>query len=100
MACLRQNKDGSLVIQVYVQPKASKNAVQGLHAGALKLSTTVPPVDGKANVAVIILLAEFFNLPRAAVTLNSGVRNRNKSFRMQGISLEQAVDLLARKGIC
>jgi len=49
MDCLRTRKDGSVVLRLYVQPRASKNELAGLHDGALKIRLTTPPVDGKAK---------------------------------------------------
>jgi uncharacterized protein (TIGR00251 family) len=94
MDCLRQEKDGSVVILIYVQPRSSKNAVQGVHDGALKIRTTAPPVEGKANTAIIALLADLFDIPKSAVSLVSGAKSRNKNFRLHGITMKEATAIL------
>lgn len=54
--------------------------------GALKIALTAPPVDGRANQACVEFLAEFFGLPKSAVTIISGERGRTKIVRLAGIS--------------
>ena len=63
-------------LSVRVHPGARKNGVTGVHAGALKISLTAPPVDGKANEAVIAFLADALHLPRARVALVAGATSR------------------------
>lgn len=95
MDCLSPDKDGSVVIRIYVQPRSSKNAVLGLHSGALKVCTTAPPVDGKANTAIILLLAKLFDISKSAVALKNGAQSRTKSFILKGVSLDGAAAILA-----
>lgn len=78
MSCYVRNNDESISLKVYVQPRASKNEIAGLHNGALKLRLTTPPVDGKANKAVLAFLAKVLGLPKSSLTLKSGHQNRNK----------------------
>ena len=72
-----------------VQPKAKRNAVLGEQAGALKVSVTAPPEDGRANEAVIALLREELHLQRSQVALISGQTNRNKVVLVRGVTPEQ-----------
>ncbi|QJW97457.1 DUF167 domain-containing protein [Frigoriglobus tundricola] len=72
-----------------VQPKAKRNAVLGEQAGALKVSVTAPPEDGRANEAVIALLREVLHLQRSQVALVSGQTNRNKVVLVRGVTPEQ-----------
>lgn len=95
MNSLCQDKEGSVILAVYIQPRASANRIVGLHGQAIKLAITAPPVDGKANAAVIAFLANFFKLPKAAVTLKSGKQSRSKRFSLSGISMNEAETLLA-----
>jgi uncharacterized protein len=73
-------------ISVRVHPAAKKNAVMGLHAGAVKIALTSPPVDGRANEALIAFIAEKTGVPRARVSLVSGATNRSKVLRITGKS--------------
>jgi len=91
MKYLAEEKDGGgVALSVYVQPRASKNRVAGEHDNALKLCITAPPVEGKANKAVISLLARLFSIPKTAVSIKSGQRGRSKRVILKQITLDQA----------
>ena len=95
MTYLREQADGSSVsLSVHVQPKASRTRIAGLHGDALKLCITSPPVDGKANAAVIQFLAKLFKIPKTAVTLASGEASRDKRIILAGVSAAQAETVL------
>ncbi len=87
-------KDGAILLKLYVQPRASRNEIAGLHNDALKLRLTTPPVDGKANKAVIAFLAKLFNLPKSSVVLKSGHQNRNKTVVVKGLNEERLLQVL------
>jgi uncharacterized protein (TIGR00251 family) len=72
-----------LLITVYVQPRASRDAIAGLHDGALKICITAPPAHGKANQYLGKFLAKLFGVARSRVTLLSGDSNRRKRFKIQ-----------------
>ncbi len=78
-----------LTFAVKVHPRARKNEITGTVGDALKLALTAPPVEGKANQAVIDFFAEFFDIPRSSVTIASGETSRNKVIRVSGISAMQ-----------
>ena len=67
-----------LVLSVRVQPKASTNAVRGVHGDALKIALTAPPVEGAANKACIAFVAKKLGLSKSAVEIVSGRTSRNK----------------------
>ena len=95
MTYLREQADGASVrLSIHVQPKASRTRLAGLHGEALKLCLTSPPVDGKANAAVIKFFAKLFKTPRAAVILTSGEASRDKRLILAGISAAQAEAVL------
>jgi uncharacterized protein (TIGR00251 family) len=71
---------------VKVHPRARKNAITGTMGDALKLALTAPPIEGKANQAVIEFFADLFQIPRSSVTIASGETSRNKVVRVSGIS--------------
>lgn len=79
-----------------VQPKAKRNAVLGEQAGALKVSVTAPPEDGRANEAVLALLREEYDLQRSQVELLSGQTNRNKVVLVRGVTPRQLAELIER----
>ena len=80
---------------VKVHPRARKNAVTGIVGDALKLALTAPPVEGRANQAVIEFFAELFAIPRSSVTIASGETSRNKIVRIAGVSKPVAEQKLA-----
>ena len=67
-----------LVIKVFVQPRASKNAIVGPYGDALKIRLTAPPVAGEANRSCVKFLAKSFGLPQAALEIISGHSSRSK----------------------
>ena len=92
--CLEADRENGILVHIYVQPRASKNAFAGIHDGAVKLRITAPPVDGKANALIIEILAKMFHVSRLAVSLASGQQSRRKRFRVAGISYDAALKIL------
>ncbi len=72
-----------------VQPRASRNGFAGVLGDAIKLAITAPPVDGKANEAVIDYLAEWFQVPKSNIVIVSGATGRNKRIAIRGMRAEQ-----------
>lgn len=81
---------GGCILSVRVHPGAKRNAITGTHADALKISLTTPPTDGRANAALIALLAERLNIPRLSIALISGATSRSKTLRLAGITTAEA----------
>jgi uncharacterized protein (TIGR00251 family) len=81
-----------------VQPKAKRSAVLGEQAGALKVSVTAPPEDGRANEAVLALLRVAFGLARSQLSLLNGQTNRNKVVLVRGLTAQQLIALVEAKG--
>ena len=78
----------AILLHVRVQPKARANAVKGWHGAALRVSVTAAPQDGKANRAVIALLAETFDVAPSSINLVRGAASRDKWFRLpQGVKI-------------
>jgi uncharacterized protein len=81
----RDVADGCTV-SVRVHPGARRNAVGGIHGGAVKISLTSPPVDGRANEALIAFVAELLGIPKGRVSLVAGMTGRTKVLRVTGKS--------------
>lgn len=77
MACFEE-KDGCIILNVRVVPRASKDGIQGIMGDALKIRIQAPPVDGKANAYLVKFLSKHWNIPRANIELLSGETGRNK----------------------
>lgn len=91
---IRPHAEGA-TIAVRAQPGARKNAVQGEHAGALKVAVTAPPEDGRANDAILDVLREAFGVKRSQLEIVSGPTNRNKVVLVRGVTPEALMALTA-----
>ena len=89
LPCLQVAADGGLLLRLHVQPRAAHNQVAGLQGEALKLRLTSPPVDGKANKAVLATLARLLDLPKSCLTLRSGLQSRTKTVRIENAAEAQ-----------
>ena len=89
----RDTSDGC-TLSVRIHPGARKNAVTGIHDAALKISLTTPPVDGRANEALIAFLADRLQIPKARIALLSGQTSRSKSLRITGKSVAEVQAVL------
>jgi len=85
MLPLREDASG-VYFAVRVHPRAKKNGITGEVGGALKLSLTTPPVEGRANEACIEFFAKLLKVPRSSVTIASGQTSRNKIIRISGVT--------------
>jgi len=94
MNCIESLKD-SIAFKVYVQPRASRTKIAGLHGNAIKICITAPPVENKANTAVVHLFADLFKVSKSAVSIKSGMHGRNKTVLVNNLNLEKAQDILA-----
>ncbi|MFZ3217844.1 MAG: DUF167 domain-containing protein [Candidatus Acidiferrales bacterium] len=86
---------GGVSFHVRVQPRSSREEIAGEHAGALKIRLTAPPVDDRANLALVRLLADRLNVPLAAVRIVSGEKGRSKRVAVSGVTREQVLALAA-----
>jgi uncharacterized protein (TIGR00251 family) len=93
MVTIHKSSTGA-TFAVRVHPRAKKNAITGEVGGSLKLSLTVPPVDGKANQACIDFFAKLLEVSRSSVTIAAGHASRNKVIRVAGLSAEEVRDRL------
>lgn len=69
-------------VLVRVIPRARRDGVDGTRAGRLLVRTSAAPVDGRANAAVVRLVAEHFDVPRRTVRVVAGERSRDKTLRI------------------
>jgi uncharacterized protein (TIGR00251 family) len=88
MTTLRASeKDGALVLDVVVQPRAAREGIGPIVGDRLKVSVHAPPVDGKANEAVVRALAAALGVARGAVEIVRGETGRRKTVRIRGVTL-------------
>jgi uncharacterized protein (TIGR00251 family) len=78
LSAARPPQTGCLLL-LAVSPNAKRTAADGLHDGCLRVRLNAPPVDGKANDALLAWLAGELHLPRRAITLLRGESARRKT---------------------
>jgi uncharacterized protein (TIGR00251 family) len=80
-------RDGALTLDIVVAPRASRPGLGPVVGDRLRVAVAAPPVDGKANAAVIELLAKTLGVPRGAVEIVRGETGRKKTVRLRGVTL-------------
>lgn len=85
-----------IILNLHIQPRASKNQVCGLQDNALKIRLTSPPVDGAANKLCREFLAELLDVPKSAVEILSGETSRHKRVRVSCIDPQHARSIIDR----
>ncbi len=85
MPFLTRLPDGRLVLRLHVQPRASRSELTGLHGERLKLRLAAPPVEGRANEALIAFMAETLGLKRQQLELVRGLQGRDKDLVVSGL---------------
>jgi uncharacterized protein (TIGR00251 family) len=85
-----RSSDRGITLTLHIQPGAKKTEVAGLYGDALKIRLAAPPVDGKANAALISFLAERLGVAKTAVSLKSGQTSRRKVLEVLELSAEDA----------
>ena len=83
-----QQSGADVLLPVTVQPRASRNAVAGLHGNALKLLLTAPPVEGAANTACLGLLTNLLGISRARLSIIRGMKARHKLICITDMSVD------------
>lgn len=79
-------KEGAVIFDVRVVPRASKSEIIGEHDGALKVRIASPPVDGAANMELIRVLAKKLGVSRNDIEIISGGTSKNKRIRVTNLS--------------
>ncbi len=92
-----KDTNGAVTFAVKVVPRASKNEIAGFAGDAIKVRLNAPPVEGRANDALVNFLAETLNVSRAQIEIVRGETSRIKSVRVRGIRAEQVKTCLERK---
>jgi uncharacterized protein (TIGR00251 family) len=87
-------KTDTYVLALYCQPGAKKTEVQGEHDGRLKIRLAAPPVEGKANDALILWLSKTLDVNRSAIELLAGDLSRLKRVRVSGITAQAIIQNL------
>jgi len=89
-------KEESATVNIQVMPRASRAGVAGLLGDAVRIRLTAPPLENRANEALVRFLSNLLDVPRPSVTIVAGMRGRKKIVRVAGIS---RADLFRRLGL-
>ena len=90
MSWYLRRPDGTLVVAVHAQPGAKRTEVAGLHGDALRIRVASPPVEGRANDALVEFLARTFAVARRDVALVAGAASRRKRFEIRASPVDPA----------
>ena len=78
MSWYQYDGNRNLILTLYIQPSAKHTELVGLHGDALKIKLSAPPIEGKANKALLKFLAERFQVPLRQVSIKQGAQSRYK----------------------
>ena len=81
-------------IKLKLIPRSSRNEILGKKGDFFRVKVTSPPIEGRANQALIELLSKSFNVPKRDIDIISGERSRIKQIRVHGLSFEDITSLL------
>ena len=85
-------------ITIRVTPRAKRNEISGImDDGTIKIRITAPPVDGKANQALIKYLSDIFDIKRSQIEVVAGHTGRNKLIAIEGLSPDELEDIVQAK---
>ena len=88
--------EGGVTFAVRVVPRASRNEIVGVHGDALKVRLTAPPVEGRANEALIAFLAKRLGVRKSQVEIVAGATSRRKMIRVMGLLAQEVGERLFR----
>ncbi len=91
-----QEREGTVIFSVRVQPRASKDEIAGEMGGALKVRLRAPAVEDRANEALVDFLAQLLKTPRSAVGILGGERSRKKRLEIRGVTQQQILSLVVQ----
>ena len=90
------SKQQAARLAVSVQPGASTEGVVGFDDGVLRVRVKAPPIEGRANAALLKLLAGILGVPPSSITIVRGARTRRKLLTVEGLSQHQLDGKLLR----
>jgi uncharacterized protein len=86
------------VIDAFVQPRAARNAIVGVHGAAIKFKIAAPALEDRANRALEAFVAELVGVSRSQVAVVAGRTSRHKRIEVAGVAPEAVADALEEPG--
>ena len=83
-----KRENDTLIVDIYVQPGAKRTEIVGFYCDVPKIRLASPPVDGRANDALLNFIARLFDVPRRQVILIRGGKSRHKKVAITGSNVE------------
>lgn len=96
LTILENRLANSVIFEVHVQPRASRDEIAGEYDGALKIRLLAPALEDRANEALCVFLAGLLKTPHSAVRILAGERSRRKRVEVRGVTAAQITGLLAQ----
>lgn len=84
-----------LYLRVRLQPRSSRNVIDGVQGGCLKLRLTAPPVEGEANKALVEFLSGLLHIKKTSIEIDSGLKSREKRVRIDGLTPEALEEIIS-----
>ncbi len=81
-----------ILLKVYLQPKSSRNEIRGPYRDGIKIKVTSPPIEGKANEALIKFLAKQLKISPASIEILKGHHSREKTLKISGLAPQELLD--------
>lgn len=88
MASWHTRNGDTVILVLHVQPGAKHTSVAGLHGEALKIRLAAPPIEGRANEALLRFIADQFGVPLRNVELMQGGQSRHKRIAVRGSTVD------------
>jgi|WetSurMetagenome_2_1015567.scaffolds.fasta_scaffold00150_22 uncharacterized protein len=85
----------SYTVSVRLKPNAKQNALEFAPDGTLLARVNAPPVEGRANAALVALLAETLRVPKSFIEIRHGLASRNKAVSVAGLTKEEVLRRVA-----
>lgn len=92
MDFIKKNQNG-VTVRIRLSPNAKREGIEGLYSDAdslcfLKVAVNAPPVNGKANKALVALLSKLWKIPKSSFKISCGTTDRNKVLAIDGIDAD------------
>jgi uncharacterized protein len=94
MTAILKESNGAVLLPVRVTPRSNKNEIVRFDGDVLKVRLKAPPVDGKANEALVKFLAQEFRVPASNIEITRGHASRTKVLSIRGISAKQVEETI------